>query len=309
MNDDEKKRSLKASFNKQKAPRIRTVPMPADAYVGDLILADWLMAHMDIAGGGEAYEFTKNRVVTVGVDAMSFHKPVHIGDDVSIYTDISYVGDTSVGIQIEAWARNRQTGKHERVTEGLFTFVSLDQNGRPQQITDRKGHAQPQPGQIPPRSKLPQDEKKPRQALPVRLKNKTLYGPITTKPEDRNASGNIFGGWLLSQMDKACADEALGLTGQSLVTAGVEAMTFHKPVHVGDEISFYTEVVKTGRTSIALNVESWVQRKDSQMYEKVTEGTFTFVAVDKNRQPVPINAQTPSSGTTTKRKPGGNEPS
>ena len=113
---------------------------------------------------------------------------------------------------------------------------------------------------------------------------------VVPLPADTNAYGDIFGGWLLSQMDLAGASEATSLAKNRVVTVGVDSMNFHQPVYVGDEVSFYTEIVKTGRTSIAVHVQSWARGRvqeidDSRM---VTEGVFTFVAVDEGRKPVEI---------------------
>lgn len=114
---------------------------------------------------------------------------------------------------------------------------------------------------------------------------------VVPLPADTNAHGDIFGGWLLSQMDLAGASEATNLAKCRVVTVGIDSMNFHQPVFVGDEVSFYTEIVSKGRTSVAVHVQSWargrVQTVDNS--RMVTEGVFTFVAVDEDRKPVEIN--------------------
>lgn len=107
-------------------------------------------------------------------------------------------------------------------------------------------------------------------------------------PADSNANGDIFGGWLLAQMDLAGGAHAYEYCGGRVVTVGIEAMTFHKPVYIGDEVSVYTAIIRSGRTSVTLNVESWARRRESREYLKVTEGLFTFVHLDENRQPAEI---------------------
>lgn len=107
-------------------------------------------------------------------------------------------------------------------------------------------------------------------------------------PADSNANGDIFGGWLLSQMDMAGGARAYEFAGGRVVTVGIEAMTFHKPVFIGDEVSVYTDVVRSGRTSVTVRVESWARRRESRAYAKVTEGLFTFVHIDQSRQPAEI---------------------
>lgn len=111
---------------------------------------------------------------------------------------------------------------------------------------------------------------------------------VIPMPSDTNAYGDIFGGWLLSQMDLAGASEATDYAGQRVVTVGVEGMNFHKPVFVGDEVSFYTTMQRVGRTSMNIHVEAWARARTNNDYRRVTEGVFTFVAIDKNRNPTEI---------------------
>ncbi len=114
-------------------------------------------------------------------------------------------------------------------------------------------------------------------------------GKLTTRtlamPADANPAGDIFGGWVVSQMDLAggiCASErALG----RVVTIAIDGMTFIRPVHVGDVLCTYAELEKTGRTSMTLHIEAWALRNRIGAREKVTEATFTFVAVDEDRTP------------------------
>ncbi len=110
-------------------------------------------------------------------------------------------------------------------------------------------------------------------------------------PADANPSGDIFGGWIMSQMDIAGASHARNITKTRVVTVAVEAMTFHLPVFVGDEVSCYCETKKVGTTSISVHIETWV-RRDRLMDEiiLVTEGVYTFVAIDENRKPIKIES-------------------
>jgi len=107
-------------------------------------------------------------------------------------------------------------------------------------------------------------------------------------PADTNPSGDIFGGWLLSQMDIA-GGNAAGLRAKGRVTAvSVEAMTFHKPVLIGDEVSCYTTILRVGRTSIRVKIDTWVRRGFRSDLFKVTEGIFTYVAIGDDRRPRPV---------------------
>ncbi len=104
-------------------------------------------------------------------------------------------------------------------------------------------------------------------------------------PADTNPSGDIFGGWLLSQMDIAGGETAAKRAGGRTVTVGIEAMTFHRPVYVGDMVGFYAEVIRIGRTSIAVRVEAWAERRGTLERVQVTEGVFTYVAMGEDRKP------------------------
>jgi acyl-CoA thioesterase YciA len=111
--------------------------------------------------------------------------------------------------------------------------------------------------------------------------------PAIAMPADANPHGDIFGGWLLSQMDLAGSSIATRRAGGRVVTIAVTEMTFHKPVFIGDEVTCYAAIIKSGRTSISVQVESWVRRARGADAEpiKVTGGLFTYVAVDADRAP------------------------
>ncbi len=107
-------------------------------------------------------------------------------------------------------------------------------------------------------------------------------------PADTNPSGDIFGGWLMSQMDIAGGIAAAVRAKGRAVTVAVEGMEFHQPVYVGDLVSCYTDVVATGTTSITVKVETLARRRAGGDTVKVTEGTFVFVAIDADGRPRPV---------------------
>ena len=121
------------------------------------------------------------------------------------------------------------------------------------------------------------------------LENKQVLLRTLAMPADSNPSGDIFGGWIMSQMDIAGASYARQISQSRVVTIAVEAMTFLLPVFVGDEVSCYCETEKIGRTSVAVKIETWV-RRDRLTDEsiKVTEAVYTYVSIDKNRNPIPL---------------------
>ena len=115
-----------------------------------------------------------------------------------------------------------------------------------------------------------------------------LVGRVIAMPADTNPEGDIFGGWLLAQMDLAGSTPAFDLACGRCATVAVDAMVFHQPVSVGDEVSLYARVVKAGRTSIRVHVEAWKRPRASPEVSRVTEGVFTYVAIDADRKPRPL---------------------
>jgi acyl-CoA thioesterase YciA len=110
-------------------------------------------------------------------------------------------------------------------------------------------------------------------------------------PKDANPNGDIFGGWIMAQMDLAGAVAAVRRARGRVATVAVEAMEFHRPVNIGDLVSCYAEVTKVGRTSMRVEIETWVERRMNRVQEKVTAGTFTYVAIDEKGRPRPVEIQ------------------
>ena len=115
-------------------PALRTVAMPADANPDGDIFGGWVMSQMDIAGGLYASYQARGRVVTVGVESMSFHLPVWVGDELSCYCETARIGRTSITVRIESWVRRHFDGAVVKVTEGLYTYVAIDGEGRPRPV-------------------------------------------------------------------------------------------------------------------------------------------------------------------------------
>ncbi len=110
-------------------------------------------------------------------------------------------------------------------------------------------------------------------------------------PADTNANGDIFGGWLLSQMDLAAGILAKRVAKGRAVTIAINSMSFLKPVHVGDMVSCHAELVKVGNTSITVGVEVWSEQLATGSQYKVTEGIFVFVAMDEKGKPRQVPKQ------------------
>jgi len=112
---------------------------------------------------------------------------------------------------------------------------------------------------------------------------------VVPMPSDANYSGDIFGGWIMSQVDIAGSIPAAQLAKGRIVTIAVNSFLFKQPVMIGDLVSFYADVVKVGKTSITVDVEVFAQRRSLHEIVKVTEATLTYVAVDENRKPREIS--------------------
>ena len=115
-------------------PAIRVTAMPADANAYGDIFGGWLVSLMDNGAGLTAARRAKGRAVTIAIDGMQFLEPVKVGDEVSVYCTIEKIGRTSMLIDVEAWRRPRHSDKAVKVTEAKFTFVAVDDEGRPRPV-------------------------------------------------------------------------------------------------------------------------------------------------------------------------------
>ena len=134
---------------------------------------------------------------------------------------------------------------------------------------------------------------KPQQvAKPVELpKGREVALRVVPMPSDANYTGDIFGGWIMSQVDVAGSIPALRLARGRIATVAVNSFTFKQPVLIGDLVSFYADIVRVGRTSITVDVEVYAERRTLHEVVKVTEATLTYVAVDDQRRPRPVNQE------------------
>ena len=114
---------------------------------------------------------------------------------------------------------------------------------------------------------------------------------VVPMPSDANYTGDIFGGWIMSQVDIAGAIPAIELAKGRVATVAVNSFVFKQPVMIGDVVSFYAKVVRVGRTSITVDVEVFARRRALLEVVKVTEATLTYVAVDDERRPRPVNQE------------------
>ena len=127
------------------------------------------------------------------------------------------------------------------------------------------------------------------------MTDETPTGELTMRvpamPADANAAGDVFGGWVISQMDLTAGIRGADRARGRVATVAVNALTFKKPVKIGDTLSVYSTIQKVGRTSITILVEAWAQRHLTRELVKVTEGIFVMVALDSAGQPAEIPAE------------------
>lgn len=117
-------------------PTLKVLAMPSDVNINGDIFGGWVLAQMDVASGIIAAERARGRVTTVAVDAMKFIRPVAVGDVLCVWAEVERVGRTSMAIRIDAWSNRRRGGSIEKVTEAVFTYVAIDEDGRPRKVPD-----------------------------------------------------------------------------------------------------------------------------------------------------------------------------
>ncbi len=120
-------------------PILRLVPRPSDINSNGHIFGGWVLSQMDIAGGIVAARVAQGACATVAIEAMTFHAPILLRDIISVYAALERRGRTSMGIRIEVFATRGRGDKHIKVTEGLFSFVALDDNHRPRPLPETAG--------------------------------------------------------------------------------------------------------------------------------------------------------------------------
>ncbi len=114
---------------------------------------------------------------------------------------------------------------------------------------------------------------------------------VIAMPADANAAGDVFGGWVMAQMDLAAGIRSSERASGRVVTAAINALSFKLPVKIGDTLELYTDVVKVGRTSMTIDVEAWAQRYLTRNKVKVTDADFVMVAVDAEGRPREVPAE------------------
>lgn len=115
-------------------PVIRVVPMPSDVNSNGDIFGGWVLSHMDIAGGVVTARYAKGRTATVAINAMTFHEPIKVGDVVSIYAEVTRVGNSSIEVTLETLVTRRLEPREIKVTEGVFVYVAINDQGRPRPV-------------------------------------------------------------------------------------------------------------------------------------------------------------------------------
>jgi acyl-CoA thioesterase YciA len=304
-----------------KCPAVRVGMFPKDTNAtGTNIFGGVILSHMDIAGAIAAQEVTDHRVFTVSFDKVVFKQPVHIGDVLTCWSEVTRIGRTSITTHIRVEAQRK--GVFIPVTEGEAVYVAVDDDGHPIPVKSKavassaartygKGchhDVVTAPVSAPQRS----DKQDKRVAKTVKHSGKTDKRSSKTDkqaevpaqkcpairigmmPKDTSAMGtNIFAGVILSHMDTAGVIATRDVTNHRVVTVSFDKVDFKQPVHVGDVLTCFSEVIKVGRTSITTRITVLAQRKG--VFIPVTEGEAVYVSVDPQGKPIPVKDQ----GTST----------
>lgn len=137
--------------------------------------------------------------------------------------------------------------------------------------------------------------KKPLRRAPIELPTGEVVIRTIAMPGDANGNGDMFGGWIVSQMDIGGAILARALAHSRITTVAIDSMSFIRPVYVGDIVTCYARLLKIGRSSMKFDVEVWVQRSSDLPQLKVTEGKFTYVAIDQKGRPRAVRRKVPAA--------------
>lgn len=116
-------------------PSLRTIAMPRDTNAGGAIFGGWTLSQMDLAGGTFAARRAGGRVVTISIEAMRFLRPVEVGDEVTCFCSLDHAGESSIAVKIQTWAQSRDGSAAEKVTEGVFTYVAIGEDGKPRRLS------------------------------------------------------------------------------------------------------------------------------------------------------------------------------
>ena len=245
---------------------LRVMPMPADLNPAGDVFGGWVMSMVDVAGGVVSIRRARSRVGTVAVTSFAVKQPVSVGDVVSLYANVVSVGRSSITVDVVVYVeRNPADPVIVKVTEARLTYVAVDAQGRKQPVGD------PEPAAA----------LVPHGASPS---NKELALRLMPMPADLNPARDVFGGWIMAMVDIAGAVPAIRHAKSKVATVAVDSFEFKQPVSVGDVLSFYAEIVRTGNTSVTVDVEVFAQRNpENPMTVKVTEARLTYVAVDEFR--------------------------
>ena len=129
-------------------PHLRTIAMPSDANPSGDVFGGWTLSQMDLAGATLAADRARGRVATISIEAMQFLRPIRVGDQVSCFCSVVDTGDHSIRVGIETWTRSRGAAEAEKVTEGVFTYVAVGDDGKPRSLpaSDRSDRADAAPG-------------------------------------------------------------------------------------------------------------------------------------------------------------------
>ncbi len=285
-------------------PSVRVVMFPKDTNPSLRIFGGTILSNIDIAGVTAVRKICSHRFVTVSFEEVDFKKPVHVGDVLTCWSEVTRVGKTSITTQIRVDVE--RNGSYIPVTEGTVVYVAVDDEDNPIAIESgitRYGR------QL--RSRLVAEAAaagstgattlEPTKDDVIRSKRRGCPAVrIVMFPKDTNPSNRIFGGVILSHIDVAGVTAARKICSHRFVTVNFKKVVFKKPVHVGDVLTCWVEITRIGTTSLTAHIQVDVERDGK--YIPVTVGTVVYVAVDNDDNPLPIDSGLTRHGRQLRRK-------
>ena len=265
---------------------LRTIPRPRNTNTAGGVFGGWMLSQMDQAANAVGARLSRGRSRTLAMSQMSFHKPVKLGEVLSIYTQVERVGRSTMTVKVEAYKRHLYSKELQKVTEARFEVAATDRKGGSRRIPTRKptllGRLADGMAGVAHRLR----RKRPGQQAGAATGEPAIR--LQTKRGDADHSGNLQTGMLLSQMDLAGTTAATQRAGGRVVTVAVDRTRFHRPVKAGHEVSMHAQVKKVGRTSMEIQVDTWSRGPRGDAMTKVSEAMFKFVALDKQNKPTAV---------------------
>ncbi len=285
-------------------PAVRVVMFPKDTNPSSRIFGGVILSHIDVAGVTAVRKICAHRFVTVNFKEVEFKKPVHVGDVLTCWVEITRIGKSSISTHI--WVDVERDGSYIPVTEGTVVYVAVDNEDKPLPIDSaitpygRRLRRELSAAAVSAGATGSNTTAEPAQMPVTRKRRGCPAVRVVMFPKDTNPSSRIFGGVILSHIDVAGATAARKICAHRFVTVNFKEVEFKKPVHVGDVLTCWVDITRIGNSSLSAHI--WVDVERDGEYIPVTEGTVVYVAVDDDDKPLSIDSGITRYGRQLRRK-------